>query len=213
MPRCLPAIGLTITLLCAAPLAAQDATLLRPVDEASSQAEFFGFRARLQTAVAARDVDALLAMSSPNIKLSFGGDDGSAAFRRQLASDGGALFARLAETLALGGSFRTPDQFVAPYTYSRWPEQFDAFSHFAVVGERVAVRASQRPTSEMLSTVSWAIVTLGPEGERDGMTQVELPGGRYGWIATRFLRSPVDYRALFVREGGRWQLAMFVAGD
>ena len=37
--------------------------------------------------------------------------------------------------------------------------------------------------------------------------------GGPGWIRSRFVRSPIDYRAGFVRRNGRWWLRALVAGD
>lgn len=37
--------------------------------------------------------------------------------------------------------------------------------------------------------------------------------GRKGYIASRYVRSSVDYRASLSRENGRWRLNFFVAGD
>lgn len=45
------------------------------------------------------------------------------------------------------------------------------------------------------------------------MDQVKLRDGRKGYIASRYVRSPVDYRAFLTREGGRWRMTLFVAGD
>jgi len=37
--------------------------------------------------------------------------------------------------------------------------------------------------------------------------------GQKAYIATRFIRSPIDYRARFRYADGRWRLVFFVAGD
>ena len=42
--------------------------------------------------------------------------------------------------LALGGSFNEETTFMAPYTYSKFPDEFDAFEHGVVIGENVKVR-------------------------------------------------------------------------
>ncbi len=87
---------------------------LIPMDQAASRPDFFTFRAQLQTALARRDVAALLAVVHPNIKNGFGGDDGKANFEvkwRPAAADS-EVWATLAEVLALGGTFESPDTFV-----------------------------------------------------------------------------------------------------
>jgi hypothetical protein len=42
---------------------------------------------------------------------------------------------------------------------------------------------------------------------------VRLPDGRAGFVDSRFVRSPIDYRAAFARIDGRWQMTLFLAGD
>lgn len=186
---------------------------LMPVDDAVKQPEFFTFRARLQSAVARRDIEAIVSMSSSGIRQSFGGDGGAASWRRALAAANSPIFGDLAEALALGGTFTSADQFVAPYVYSTWPDDVDAFSHVAIVGDRVAVRAEASARSALVTTLSYALVPVGPAGEKDGMSEVQLADGRRGFVATRFLRSSVGHRALFTRANGQWLLAAFVAGD
>lgn len=186
---------------------------LRPIDQASTQPEFLVFRARLLAAIARRDVEAIVSMSDPKIRVSFGDGGGSAEWRRMLGQADAAWFSRFAETLALGGSFRSPDAFVAPYVYSAWPDRLDAFENVAVIGERVAVRAQPTTQSAVMTTLSYAVVPVADGGEKDGMTNVRLADGRKGWIATRFLRSSVNERALFNRVGGRWLLTAYVSGD
>jgi hypothetical protein len=100
--------------------AAQAPRTLLPVDEAVSRPDFFTFRARLAAAVAQRDTAAILEVIHPDIKSSFGGDDGIEDFNRI--------------------------------------------------------------------------------------------DGRKAYIATRFIRSPIDYRAEFRYTNGRWWLVFFVAG-
>ena len=55
---------------------------IRPVDEASQQADFFTFRAHLQAAIARHDTAAVLSIVSVKIRNNFGGDDGREAFER-----------------------------------------------------------------------------------------------------------------------------------
>ncbi len=196
---------------------------LLPSDEATRDPELFAFRARLQAAVARHDTAAVLAMVDPNIKNSFGGDDGAAAFQRGWKlqeGDKSPLWEELGLVLALGGSFQNKDTFVAPYVYSRWPEALDAFEHVAVLGTDVRVRAEPRLQSPVLASLSFDIVRLSnsgrsrltPEQARE-WTAVELKGGRTGYISSRYVRSSIARRAFLMRKAGGWRLAVFVAGD
>jgi len=196
------------------PCGALRAVRLLPVDQAASQPDFFTFRARLQAAVARRDEAAVLAAADPGIRTSFGDDDGLATFRVKLRDPQGDLWSDLGAALALGGRFQSPDSFAAPYVFADWPSSLDSFECAAVVGDRVRVRASADPGSAVVGSVSYEIVQVLPAQQGSGVTtQVRLANGRSGFIASSFVRSPVDYRAIFQKAGGQWRLRAFVAGD
>ena len=169
---------------------------LRPVDEAVRQPEFFGFRARLQAALTRHDAAALRAVLHPDLKNSFGGDDGLAGFEAAWRPDdpGSAVWETLAGVLALGGGFAPDGSFVAPYVFSRWPEGVDAFAHLAVVGSEVRVRTSPRPDARPLTSLDYGIVEAGAaQPEDESWRAVRLPDGRAGFVDRRYLRSPIDY--------------------
>ena len=194
------------------PCGAQPARLL-PVDQAAMQPDFFTFRARLQAAIARRDEAAVIAAADPGIRTSFGGDEGIATLRAKLRDHQDMIWADLATALALGGMFQSPDSFVAPYVFAAWPERFDSFECGAVIGERVRVRASAEHGSAVLATVSYEIVQVLPAQRDAAPTHVRVPGGVTGFIALPFVRSPIDYRAIFQKTNGQWRLRAFVAGD
>jgi hypothetical protein len=195
---------------------------LLPIDEAGRRPDFFTFRAHLQRAVARRDWPAVLAVVHSKIRNSFGPDDGLATFREtwNAESADSALWETLGAVLALGGSFDRAGNFMAPYVYSRWPGTVAGFEHVAVVGSRVRVRAAPRADAEVLAALSYAILRrqTGADSQiapavADDWTAVALAGGRTGFIASQYVRSPIDYRAIFAEEGGRWRLMALIAGD
>ena len=189
---------------------------LLPVDEASKRPDFFSFRASLQRAIARHDVAGLLAVVHPHIKNSFGGNDGIDEFRSMWKVDDpqSDVWDSLGTVLALGGAFHDADTFVAPYVFSRWPEQFDSFEHVAVTGANVRVRSLPDSTAGTLDTVSFAILPVARSStEKEGWTAVQLDKNRVGYISSAYARSPVDYRAIFRFEDRRWRLVTFVAGD
>lgn len=191
--------------------------IIEPVDEAARQPDFLSFRNSLQAAVAERDVEVLLRSVHPDIRNTFGDDNGIEAFRRlwRLDEPDSDLWAELGTVLRLGGTFEGPDSFVAPYVFSHWRGEFDAFDHVAVIGSTVRVRSAPTTESAILTTLSYQILRLG--GDRGypqrPWTAVLLPDGREGFVAASLVRSPVDYRAYFVRTDERWQMTLFVAGD
>lgn len=121
--------------------------------------------------------------------------------------------------LALGGSFSGDATFMAPYTYSKFPDEFDAFEHGAIVGENVRVRKEPKLDSQIIGTLSFDIVKVTdwtPKqdgGNKQAWVSVSLTGDAKGFIAKDYIRSPVDYRAIFEKKDGKWQLTAFVSGD
>ena len=187
---------------------------LLPVDEASKQPEFFTFRARLQMALAARDVEFLISAADPHVKLGFGGEDGARRLRELLSGqDAPEMWAALARVLALGGAFRGPDAFEAPYTYSNWPEAVDAMECAAVTGANVAVRLAARTDSQVVTRTSYEIVRISAVRANSDWFQVEVRGGHKGFVRTEYLSSPLALRVIFNRINGQWRLTAFVSGD
>lgn len=191
-------------------------TTLKPVDQAVSRSDFYSFRAQLQSAIARRDVAALLASVDPDIRNSFGDNKGLEAFRQIWEPEDrkSRLWEALGEVLALGGSFGRDGSFVAPYVFSRWPESVDAFTHAAVVGTTVTVRAAPSASAAAVTSLSFAIVEqLDTVGPNESWVHVRLPRGKSGFVDRRFVRSPVDYRAIFSKRGDGWKMTAFLAGD
>lgn len=189
---------------------------LRPVDQAANQADFFVFRARLQSTVARRDRQAILEVVHPHIKNSFGGDDGIAGFKKTWAIDkpNSKLWETLATVLALGGTFGPDDTFTAPYVFATWPQDADSFTHFAVLGSDVKLHQKPNARSALVGTLDFSIVESIDEPTMPALwAKVRDGSGKTGYVQRRFIRSPIDYRAIFMKTDGRWRLQMFLAGD
>lgn len=198
------------------PLSAWPQARLAPVDQAATVPDFFSFRARLQAAVARRDVAETTAAFSRNVKLSFGGDVGPQAFERlwRPRAPDSTLWATLGTVLALGGTFSGDASFTAPYVSARWPQGLDAFDHVAVLGAAVRVRESPQAGAPTLGLLDHAIVEVAePAAAAAPWVKVKLPSGQAGYVDSRMVRSPIDYRVRFARMDGRWQIVSFLAGD
>jgi hypothetical protein len=212
-------VAIALALLGSLCSAAQGLAPLSPIDEAVRRPDFFAFRAHLQAALAQHDVNALLEVVHPNIKSSFGGDDGIDAFKTfwRIQDPDSKLWRELATVLALGGSFDGADSFTAPYTFARWPQEADSFENVAVIGSNVQIRTEPRIGAPTIASVSFSVLHLASEALRSDWRSNEWTAitinGRKGYIATRFIRTPIDYRAIFTYSGGRWQMTVFVAGD
>lgn len=195
---------------------------LLPVDEASRDPDLFQFRARLQEAVTRHDLTAVLEAIDPEIRNSFGGDGGIDEFQKQwnLPSDQSDFWHQMGLALSLGGTFYDENTFAAPYLIKNFPEDLDAFEHLVLIGSDVRVRAEPRLGSEVLAVLSFDILPFAREAnerlsekQSEEWTAVLLRDGRVGYVASRYLRSAIDYRAIFDRKNGRWWLTAFIGGD
>jgi hypothetical protein len=187
---------------------------LLPRDEAGQRPDFLQFRQQLQAIAQRRDVGELLKIVDPSVRVAFDGAGGVEAFRTYHVDNPERDFwTEFAAVLRLGGVFTTGTTFVAPYTFAIWPDEFDAFSCKVVIGERVRVRAAPSMAAPTLTLLTYAIVEFVPLELDADWARVKLADGRIGFIASRYVRSPVDHRAFFEFKDGRWWLTAYVAGD
>lgn len=134
-------------------------------------------------------------MVDPDIKCGFGGDDGIEGFKRMWWLDEPStteLWAELGAVLALGGTL-DGDYFIAPYTFSRWPDDVDAFEHVVAVSNAVPAHAAPREDAPVVDTLEFSIVRIGPrgyEGGPDGWQQILLRDGREAYVRPGSVRSP-----------------------
>jgi hypothetical protein len=190
---------------------------LTPVDEATSDPSLVAFRDELLAAVRKRDADAVVALADPKIRTSFGGGGGAADFKRNLAQK--SVWEDFELLLTQGGTFvgEGPGRsFWAPYVYSAWPDAHDAFASLAVTGENVPLYEKADKSSPVIATLSYDIVQRAGDVGRDvGEWQnVKTADGHTGWVEARSVRSPVGYRAGFLKnKDGKWQINALVAGD
>jgi hypothetical protein len=192
---------------------------LMPVDEGSKDASFAAFRNDLLGAVRSRDVDAVVKALDPKIRTDFGGGGGMADFRRhwKLDQPDSPLWAELEQILTRGGTFQTSGEiprFWAPYVYSAWPDDVDAFQHVAVIEKDVPLRRSAGQSATAVASLSYDIVErVGQFAPNEPWQEVKTLDGRTGWVESRLVRSPIGYRAGFAKKNGRWWMEALVAGD
>jgi hypothetical protein len=196
-----PVTATTATTAPAAP--AVDGPKLAFVDDAAKDPSFAAFRDQLLTAVRARDTKTVFALSDPHIRTSFGGDAGHESLTEN-------HWKALEEILPMGGSFRE-GMFWAPYVYSAWPEAHDAFESLAVIGDNVPLRESADANATAIATLSRDIVKRA--GEPGTWQRVTTADGKTGFVESKLVRSPVDYRAGFLKTDAGWRMNALVAGD
>lgn len=192
---------------------------LCPVDEAPRDPGFAAYRTRLLEAIDRKDETMLLPLLADDIRVSFGGDGGTADFQKhwKTSSPDSPLWSELGTIVRSGGSFSSEGStrmFWAPYVYSRWPDDVDAFEYVAVVRSGVAFR--NRPDDAPATrTLDWSIVrVLDPASAADAAWRhVRAADGTEGWVSANDLRSPIGYRAGFQQVNGEWRMTALVAGD
>jgi len=204
-------------------VSAQKERYVRPVDEGTKDKSFSTFRAKLIEAVKKRDKKYLLSVLDPNIKNNFGGDGGIEDFEEmwEIDSSKSKLWDELRVVLSNGGGFQDKNTFAAPYSFVFFPADLDAFEQQMIFGNNVNLRAKPDLSAKVISQLSYNIVKVDFENSvSDGKPEptyswlkVETLGGKKGFVGAEFVRSPIDYRAIFVKEKGKWKISAFVAGD
>lgn len=199
----------------------EGAPKLLPRDEANDS--FQAFRREALAALARKDTAFLYGMLSPVIKNSFGGDDSVSGFKRiwKPEEPGSAVWSHLTRVLSMGGRHDSDTTFRAPYVYAFWPDSLDAFDYVALTDSFVVVRRDSSASSPAVGAAShsiaraqaWSRFPSAQLPSDSTWVRVEFPGGTSGWISGSQAYSPVAWRAMFVREKGRWRMIVFVAGD
>ena len=116
------------------------------------------------------------------------------------------------------GKFDKDKSYSAPYLFNGFPEKFDAFEHSAVIDDNVRVRKEPNARSAVIRTLSFDVVKLGQEkapayGNSRQWVPVVLADGQKGYVAAEYIRSGIDYRAIFEKKNGKWMMTAFIAGD
>ncbi|HKY96011.1 MAG TPA: SH3 domain-containing protein [Kiloniellales bacterium] len=211
-------------LLLATPAAAAEPLTYPPFDDAGQQPTFKTYRDKLIAAVEKRDVAAVVAMASPEVELSFGGDSGRETLRQWLsAADAEPYWESLERVLKEGGTFQE-GLFIAPWTFHYVaPETMDIYSIAIVAGKNVRLRAEPSTAGKVIRALTYEVVEMPPydQGREDRVTdpsgrewlRVRTTVGEEGWMASEFLRFLIDYRAGFQHTPQGWQMLFFVAGD
>jgi hypothetical protein len=209
---------LAVILILAAGIFGQE-RYIKPVDEAKLDPAFLAFRTKLIAANDRKDAKYVLSIVDPNIKNGFGGEDGIVKFRKgwKLESPNSEFWAEFSKVIKNGGSFigegrNRMNFFGAPYVYSTWLEDLDAFEHAVILGSDVNLRKSPSTDGEIIGRLSYNVVKL-PNEEPSAWIKVTTLGGQTGYVKRDFVRSSIDYRAGFEKKRGVWKMTFFLAGD
>jgi len=208
---------LAALLLLSVPVPAEELKLT-PVDEAAEDPAFLAFLDDLLAAIRRRDLEAVAAVASDDIKLSFGGSYGRATFREWLVEDdtglGTSYWVELERAIGLGGVFEGPGSFCTPYVFCLdIPDcdTCDPYETLIATSDRAPVYGSPDRSSEVVASLSYSVVRTLDHGHP--WQRIALPGGGTGYVTAPDFRSPIDYRARFENRDGRWLMTLFIAGD
>lgn len=206
------------------PVFSQERQIL-PVDEAKKDASFYSFREKLITAVKNRDTKFVLRIVDKNIKNGFGGEDGIENFKKnwKIDSPNSELWKELSIVLNNGGTFdkRRRSSFYAPYLFTAFPADLDAFEYQAIFGNNVNLRSKPDMNAPIVATLNYNIVKTdyansvktAKDKEDYSWLKVQTLGGKKGFVKAEFVRSSIDFRAGFEKIAGKWMLVFFLAGD
>jgi hypothetical protein len=187
-----------------------------PVDEATQQPDFFAFRSQLQMALLCSDATALLACVHPDIRNSYGPDEGIDRFRTRWLpfNRNSRIWEALGSALTLGGTFGPDNMFLAPYVFSRWPFEVDARQHTAIIGLAAEARMLPLVDFPVLARCGLSIVPLAlGSDDVSSWVAIRTPQGQTAYVDKRWVRSPLDFRAIFEKRRGRWWLTAFFSSD
>ncbi|WP_340586743.1 hypothetical protein [Erythrobacter alti] len=188
-----------------------------PRNECLDQPGAAEFLLDLRNAAAARNADALVALSADDIMLDFGGGAGTELLRERLAEESGYLWNALDEVLILGCA-SDGARMTMPWYFTQ-DIKADPYMGAIVMGEDVPLYRSASEDSEVLGQISWNIVEA-QEGRREGDRFAEViwinPNDDTpveGYVEVEKLRSIIDYRLIVTRRNNRWRITNFIAGD
>ncbi len=198
--------------------------IVLPVDEAARDPDFFVFRRNLIKALIERNDVFIKSVISPDIKYSFGGGDGITGFYQEwrLGKSDSPFYATLLDVLLNGGAMldsvqegQMEDRYCAPYTFTA--ENIpDPFETVIVMDKGVPVYNKPSEKGKIIYRASYNAlkVSSNDKGEEiEGWQEVQTPAGKSGYVKKIFIRSPIDYRACFVKKDGAYKMEAFVAGD
>jgi hypothetical protein len=191
-----------------------------PIDEGGNDVQFAEFRRNLIGSIEKKSYEWAISRIAFDIKYSFGDNLGKRDLLKvwevqpQLKVE---FFAELLECLKLGGQFKKHDGktfFVAPYVFSAWPEEYDAFEHQAVVTVGAKVFAKPDDSLDPIASLSQTIVRFDLSETAEGWHWIEHEPDKWAWVRDRDLRSPIDFRAHFLKNHqDSYVLQSFLAGD
>ncbi len=185
-----------------------------PRDECGALPGASAFRESLASAVVDRNVDAIVQLAHPEIKLDFGGGEGREELRRRLNDPNWTLWDELEAILPLGCAVNSRDGLTMPWHFAQEYGDRDGYALMIVMGEEVPLLAEADKDATVISRISWdAVELLSDYSEDRPFARVEDAQGREGYVDWKKLRSLIDHRLIAGKQDQAWQITAIVAGD
>lgn len=212
-----PIAAIAMAMSLSAVAQAATAKSLPPRDECLSIDGYFDLRQQFEDIVKRRDAKALLAMVSPTISWSFGGDGGKDSFAKEWKLETGKaspIWAELDQIVRLGCFVQGTDSPTMPHFFGQDMGTGDAGGEMALVlGPAVNLRGGPGTNTQSLRKLNWELVAT-IEGSTDpNWTKVKTGDSKTGYIRNDYLRGHLDYRIGFERKDKGWVISFFIAGD
>ena len=219
----LRAVVAAILIAVAAGATAQEAKLM-PVDEAASDPSWLRFKARLLDALVKHDPKFVFSIVDSKIR-NISEKDGAAEFRKlwEPNSASSPLWVELPKILFLGGAYVKRDkgiiEFCGPYVHYKWPDDAPANATGAIIAKEVLVKAAPSADAGTLQTLSYDLVNVidweVADERKDGRqpwVKIQTKAGA-GFVPEEQIRSPLEYRACFVKSGASWRMTGLEVGE
>ena len=206
---------------------------LDPVDESHLDPSFVEFKARLLEAVERQDLDFLVSIAHPTLRLSID-DDPNVSGQERLQNfleglreeDRTRMWQELRDMLSQGAVRRSNSDFCAPYAYTTFPpdHELSYIDYLVITGSNVPIRAEPNSTAPIIDHLSYDIVkylwrgwagkgwdTIG--GELYQWLRIETPSGETGYVWGKEAWGPADTHVCFHETDGQWMMRAWTSPD
>jgi hypothetical protein len=198
---------------------------LLPADDGKSDPTWVAFRGWLLATLNRGDQRALLTVVDHNILNALDTPRGIVAFRKhwQLDSKNDRLLRDLSAALFLGSAWYSPTKgpklLCAPYLPIMWPlHDVDPYDSGAIIAKSVLMKSAPSHASTTLNVLSYDIIEVKDWELANADTQ-----GKQRWVKVHYrehdgyvpaeqIRSAIEPRACFAKQGGAWRMVEYVLG-
>ncbi|TNE59969.1 MAG: SH3 domain-containing protein [Alphaproteobacteria bacterium] len=193
--------------------------VLLPPSEEAFDPTFLAYRGELKAAVEARNLEAVLALASPDVLVSLDGEQGRLQLGALLEApdDGEVIWQIMEDILALPSHQSSRGDFCAPYVscgaMPEGAEMLEPFETAFTIKPVVAVRAAPSTEAVVVTSLSFQSVQLATALEDPLWAEVILESGETGFVARSDIWLVAGARAEFAKEGGAWRMKSFLSGS